>query len=73
MSQSLNLSGTEVEISIYLCIRAIIDPKTRAETHGSRALDLSLRVKGVSMRCIDCPGIDLIGDFSLWFGRYLGI
>ena len=73
MSHSLNLSGNEVEMSIYLCIRAIIDPKTRPETHGSRALDLSLRVRVVSMRCIDCPGINLIGDFSLWLGRYLGI
>jgi len=73
MTRYINLSRIEVDMTIYLCVRPEIALKTRRETEGSRALNICLRVRGVSMRCRGCPGIGLIRDFSLWFERYLGI
>ena len=73
MNGLFNLSRTGVVGVIYLCARAGIDSKTRRETEGSRAPNILLRHKGVSMGCGSYPGISLGGGLSLWLVAYLEI
>ena len=73
MNGLFNLSRIGVVGGIYLCVRAEMASKTRPETDGSKAPNILLRHRGVSMRCGSYPGISLGGGLSLWLVAYLEI